>query len=439
MFRISYLKVLLTLVFLTVGFTAVQAQTAPVGGRVELKKADGSKVPVQGALVEAYRIDVKASFPVAKTDKKGAFSFAGMPLGAKIVLSISAPGAKPGYYPNVKAGDDRLVITLEEGDGSRWTEEQIREAVTGGGNSNSSGSQQQSTELTAEQKKKQAEYEKQKAEVEAKNKDIENKNQVIQKALQEGNAAFEAKNFDTAIVRYTEGIDADPDYVGSVPVLAANRAIALRERAIVTYNQAIKAPDAQSKSEGLQKARKDLADSLDSLQKAWTILKSATAAQDSNYAANKTRVIEQAKTTVQLIVRTEQVDPEKIPAAKALMDEYETIATDPAKKAEAKLLIADLYRIAGDSEKAITGYKEVLAVSPDNVDALAGLGLSLVNQGYIANDKTSLQEGANVLQKFVSAAPDTHRYKKDAVMLIDSLKAEQNVTPQKGAAGKKKN
>jgi tetratricopeptide (TPR) repeat protein len=223
-----------------------------------------------------------------------------------------------------------------------------------------------------------------------------------------------------------------------VPVLAANRAMAFRARAVATYNEAIKSTDASTKAQGVLKARKDLSDAMDSLQQAWAIMKTANPADDPNLAANKTRVLDNAKDTAQLMVRMEQADAEKIPAAKSLLDEYQAAATEPAKKAEAKLLVADLYRIAGDSEKAIAAYKEVLAVSPDNVDGLAGLGLSLVNQGYVANDKALLQDGANYLQKFVSVAPDTHRYKKDAVMLIDSLKAE-NVTPQKGAAGKKKN
>ena len=97
-----------------------------------------------------------------------------------------------------------------------------------------------------------------------------------------------------------------------------------------------------------------------------------------------------------------------------------------------------MYRVAGDSDNAIVAYRQVLESSPDNIDAMAGLGFSLVNNGYIKNDKTQLQEGANFLQKFATAAPDTNKYKADAVGLIDTLKKEQNVAPVK-SAGKKKN
>ncbi len=87
---------------------------------------------------------------------------------------------------------------------------------------------------------------------------------------------------------------------------------------------------------------------------------------------------------------------------------------------------------------AILAYKALLATSPENVDALAGVGLSLVNNGYIKTDKTLLQEGANYLQKFISVAPDTNKYKADAIGLIETLKKEQNVAPQKLPNGKKK-
>ena len=69
----------------------------------------------------------------------------------------------------------------------------------------------------------------------------------------------------------------------------------------------------------------------------------------------------------------------------------------------------------------------------------AGLGFSLVNVGYVNNDKSQLQEGANFLQKFASAAPDTNKYKADAVALIATLKTEQNVAPVKSGGAKKKN
>jgi len=431
MLKKSFFIVILTLTSMLTLSSFVAAQTAPASGRVELQKADGTKTPVQGALVEIYRVDIKGTLPSAKTDKRGNFNFVALPLGGRFVLSVSAPGAKPGYYPNVKAGDDKIVVTLQEGDGSRWTEEQVREAAASIAPTTGS---QPSAEAIAAAKKQQAEQEQKMKEIAAKNEEVKNKNALIQKSLEEGNTAFKAKDFDTAVARYTDGVNADPTFVGSVPVLAANKAIALRERAIATYNQSIKSTDASAKLDGMNRAKKDFADAIASLVQAWSVVKAATPAEtaEANFAANKSRVLQTAIGVSEFMVKTEQVSPESIESAKALVDEYVAVETDAAKKAAAKLVIADLYRVAADSEKAIAGYREVLATNPDNVDALAGLGLSLVNLGYIKNDKALLQDGANQLQRFISTAPDTHRYKQDATLLIESLKADQNVTPQKG-------
>ena len=254
MFRKDFYKFFLLLVLSIAGAAAATAQTAPITGKVVLKKADNTTVPVEAALVEVYRTDVKATLPSDKTNKRGEFAFAGLPLGARFVLSVSAPGAKPGYLPGVKAGDEKLLITLTEGDGRKWTEQEIRDAVagvnTGGGN--------QQAQPTEDQKKAQAEYEKQVAAVAAKNKDIENKNGIIQVSLKAGNDAFNAKDYDTAIAKWTEGINADPDFVGSVPILLNNKGTALKIVGVDAYNRGVKSSDPAEKATLMAKANRAL-------------------------------------------------------------------------------------------------------------------------------------------------------------------------------------
>ena len=71
MFRKNYFISFLTIALLLMGSVAAFAQNASFRGKVELTKKDGTKVPVAGALVEVYRIDVKTNLPSSKTDKKG--------------------------------------------------------------------------------------------------------------------------------------------------------------------------------------------------------------------------------------------------------------------------------------------------------------------------------------------------------------------------------
>jgi tetratricopeptide (TPR) repeat protein len=446
MFKNSYFKILLILVFLSGGLLAVQAQTAPVSGRVELKKNDGTRVPVQGALIESYRIDIKSTGPSDKTDKKGNFAFAGLPVGARYVLSVSAPGAKPGYYPNVKAGDDKLLITLEEGDGSKWTEAQVREALAGG-NTNSGGSEQKASELTAEQKKQQAEYEQKVKEVTAKNEEIKNKTAVVQKSLEAGNAAFKAKDYNTAIASYTEGINADPEYVGSAPILLNNRGIVFKLRAIDEYNTAVKQSDAAAKSEGVAKAKKDLEDSLDSYTKSWTVIKNAPAADVQAVTTAPAAKYEAlaGMTEIYRLLAVTKLNTAKAAESKEAFDEYLAVETDPAKKAKAQLTYADIMREAGDSEKAIAGYRAVLATAPDNAEAMAGLGLSLFNAGVVSSDKAQMQEGLNYMTKYIETSPiaptdsaSVKEFKQSVKDAVDYLKNTEKLAPQKVSAGAKK-
>ena len=444
MFRKSVISFILVGVIVIAGGAAVSAQSAPVTGTVELQKADGTREPVAGALIEVYRVDIKAGFPSAKTNKKGEFSFAGLPLGATFVFSVSAPNTSPTIRPGVKAGQERILISMSPGDGSKYTEDEVRKGATakpktGGG---------ESAELTPEQKKAQAEYESQKKAVEDKNKRASQTNEIVTAALKTGNEAFGAKNYDLAIAKYDEGIAADPDYVGSAPIFHNNRGTALMSRGVDTYNKSVKAADISEKVAGLGKTKSDFAEASSGYVKSWNILKNAPAADigdRTNYEATRLGTLNGSIATFQMAVRTEQVDTATIEAAKILIPEYLTLEADATKKAQASLAFADLYRVVGDSENAIAAYKKILESSPNDLDALAGAGLSLVNLGYIeienakaTNDKAltedgkqKLQEGSNLLGKYAGAAPDTHKYKADAVALIDTLKKEQNVTPQK--------
>lgn len=411
------------------------AQTSPVAGTVELKKADGTQEPVSGALIEVYRTDIKSGFPSAKTDAKGKFQFAGMPYNGVFTFAVSAPNCSPMIFPNVRAGQEKLLIVLSPGDGRKFSESDARSVKA------PKTGDETPREPTEEEKKAKAKADKETAEIEAKNAKAKKTNEIITAVAQDAKVAFDAKNYDLAITKYEEGIAADPDFIGSAPLFNNNRAIALRIRAVERRNKAIKLTDVTEKLAGLDAAKKDLADSAAGFARSWQILTNAPAAEitdKANFEATKSSALIGAQETFRMAVLTEQVDPSVIEVAKTLIPEYVSTESDAVKKAAAKLIFADLYRVVGDSDNAIAGYKSILETAPDNIDALSGVGLSLVNKGYIDNQKPLLQEGANYLQKFVSLAPDTNKYKADAVGLIETLKKEQNVAPQKLPSGPKK-
>lgn len=431
MFKLA-LKLVLVFSFAFVIHSTSSAQTSPISGNVVIKKADGTSAPIEGVTVDAFRTDIKASGPSATTDKRGNFSFAGLQPGAVYVLSFSGPGAAPTYYPNVKAGQDNLKVQMEVGDGRKLTPDEVRQVVAQAQNGGAP---------TEEDKKAAAEREAEIKKINEKNAKITEENKIIEASLKEGNDAFTAKNWDLAVDKYTAGINANPTFAGSAPVLMNNRGAALRERAVKTYNESVKASDVSVKVAGYGKVKADLSEAADGYHKAWMIMKNAPATEggDANAkAAQMANSVRGAADTFRLMAQTEQVDETKIAVAKEMIPEYQTIETDVAKKEASKLILGDLYRVTGDADNAIIEYRKVVETSPDNLDGLAGLGLSLVNAGYISGNKEQLQEGANFLQKYASAAPDNHKYKNDALGLIESLKADQKITPQKVAPARRR-
>jgi len=450
MLRRTSFILLSAFVVLILGSIVSSAQNAPVTGRVEMKKGD-AVVPVEGALVEVFRTDIKSSGPADKTDKKGQFSFAGLQLGGVFVLSVSAPGAQPTYLPNVKAGNENLKITLSEGDGRRLTPDEVRTALT-----QTATSPGGKTELTADEKKAQAEQEAKIKEVTEKNKKIEQENVIITKSLEEGNAAFNAKNFDLAITKYSEGVAANPDFAGSAPVLLNNKGAALRERAVINYNKNVKNTDTTSKLEAFRSVKADFAEAADAYNKSWAILKNAQSGDITNPQIKDQQIATAllgAKDTFRLMAKTDQVEPNKLDIAKAMIPEYIAAEPDVIKKGEAQTVLGDVFRVGGDFDRAIAEYRKAIEISKDSPDALAGLGLSLVNVGIIAKDEgdskkdkamsemgtAKMQEGLNFLGLFTQVAPDTHPLKASVKETTEYLSTQAKLAPQKVTTPKKRN
>lgn len=448
MFRKNYFTFLAVIVlFLSAGLSAF-AQVAPVRGRVELKKADGTTEKVAKAIIDVYRTDVKGKSPAGKTDKNGVFNFAGLILGQTFALAVSAPGIKPEIYPNVKAGMENIVITVSEGDGKQWTEDEVRQALaapsapaTAGGTT--AAAPEKAPATAAEQKKSEAEFQKKVAEVTAKNEKIKNATVIVQKSLSEGSKAFTDKNYDLAIGKFDEGINAEPDFAGSTPVLLNAKGASLKERGFISYSEGSKSADAALKASKFEAAKKDWSAALDSFGKGLSILKTAIAsdaAEQKNYDATKLYLLKNSIEVHRLMSRS-GVDRTKAADARAAYDQYLAVETDAALKAKAQLTLGDILREAGDSENAIVAYRKALETSPDNPDALAGLGLSLFNSGVVADNKEQKQEGLNYMQKFADTAPETHPLKASVRDAVEYLKTQDKLTPQKtgkSTGGKKK-
>lgn len=432
---------------LLAGSVAVTAQSAPVRGEVRLKKADGTVVPVADAVVDAYRMDVgKGSVPSSTTNKKGQFSFVGFPPGQIFALAVSAPGIGPRIEPNVKAGNDNIVILVDEGDGRKLTEAEVREVLASAVNIPKG-------EMTAAQKKEQEEFLKKRAEIDAKNKRMQEGDEVASKANTEGIAALKAKNYDLAIAKFGEGVVAVPDFVGSTPVMLNGKLVSHKARGFDSYVEGAKSADAAFRKSKYDTANKDFDDALAAFDQAMAVVKAApaaTAPADQKTRASLMLELLWNALEVHRLKAVTGIDTSKTSHAAMISDEYAALEQDPAKKVIAKTTLADIMRAAGEFDKAIAAYKSVLETTPDNNEVMASLGLSLVALGTSVEpaNKEQLQEGLNYMQKYADTvailptdSKQVQEFKQSVKDTVEYLKTEQKLKPQtppKATGGKRK-
>lgn len=444
MFRKKYLAYLLSIAVLMLGSISAFGQSSPVRGEVKLQKADGTQVPVANAVVEAFRSDLaKGQMPTAKTNKRGEFTFVGFPLGQTFVLSVSGPGIGPRIQPQVKGGMENVVIVVSEGDGRKLTEAEVREAATQIGDVPAGG-------LSEARKKELAEIEKKNAEINARNQKMQQGDAVARKASEEGFAAYKAKNYDLAITKFDEGVAAVPDYVGSTPILLGGKLNAMKERGLAHFSAGAAIRDnLAGRQEKYGLAKKEFEGAVEAFKMAMEVIKKAPAASDSKEQQQRAALVDQLYTNVievHRLMAVTQVDTSKANEAEALVNEYLAIETDPAKKANAQIVMGDIFRASGDLDKAIATYKKVLEATPDNTTVMASLGLSLVGQASAVDppNREQLQEGLNYMQKYaetVQIAPtdsaSVKEFKQSVKDTVEYLKTEQKLKPQ--APAKRRN
>jgi tetratricopeptide (TPR) repeat protein len=421
------------------------AQVTTGSGRVTLKQADGTEVPVKDAVVDIYRTDMKGEYHL-KTNAKGTYTHAGLPLVGTFTVVVSAPGARPAFDVGIRFSQRPEVnFVLEPGDGSRLTLEQIKSAGTAAPQNSATGGTAAPAapkESEEERKARAAEI----AKIEESNKKITDSNAVVRRTFEEGNKALAEKRYDQAIALFDEGLAARED-----SGLMINKAVALRNRGFDVYKKANTLPPAE-KAPLMATAVKDFSAAAESAGKAVELIKASTAAADDPNKAvieqNRRAALSERAENLRLIVLIN--DKSKAGEAVAAYQDYIPTLLDPAEQAKARLNSAEMLFEVGafkannskgsdDFPAAIENFKQsqgeylkVLEVQPDNTTALAKIGLAYIQIGYLSNppDDKMLQEGANYLQKFADKAPDTDPLKSDAVAQIQALKS-MNIVPKK--------
>jgi tetratricopeptide (TPR) repeat protein len=403
--------VVATLLLVAAFAVNVSAQTATATGKVTLRQADGTEVPVSGALVELHRTDIKQNLKT-KTDKKGEYIYAGIDNIGTFTILVSAPGATPSYVSNVRISQRPVNnFSLSPGDGKVLTFAEVKALVAAAPAAATPGAAAPAGLTPEEAKKKQAEFDKELAAVTAKNAKIEERNAKLPAVFKAANEAFNAKNYDLAISTYDQAIEIDP----TEAVVHRNKAIALRSRGVDKFNAATKAKD----QAGKDAARADLKLATETAEKAVSAYRTpqadrVAATPDAAKAEDLDYLFQRAESYRVALQTNAQVDTE---AGIKAFQEYIASETDAAKKTKAEASLGDALFMGGRVDESIAAYKAILAASPNNLDAIYGLGLAL------ASDPTGAKtaEGRDMLEQFASKAPATDPRKQLAAEAVAGL------------------
>ncbi len=386
----SYFTFILAAVFIAAGFAAVNAQSGTFSGKVTIKKKDGTIVPATGMTIIAYRTDLdKGSITPVKTDDKGDFKFIGVNPSQKFALLISGPGITPAIQPGFQAGVENFTIEVSEGNGGTFTEEEVRTTI------------KSDADMTPEEREKRKKL---LEENEGARKKAEDNFKIVNAALKAGDEAYKAKNYDAAIASFDQGINADPDFAGSAPTLLNYKGVALKELGYAAYQRSTKGDKAAELAVAKEKwdqASKAFARGLEVLAAA----KTTDPKELATYADTKKKILTNYIEVLRLAFLT-QADISKAEVAEPIYKQYFEVETDPALKAKARGVFAEMMYSIGNVDASLAAHRETLAAQPDNPDALAGMGIGLYTKASETGDKAMFQEAANYLGRFMKAAPD---------------------------------
>lgn len=325
------------------------AQTSSIAG--EVKGEDGK--PLQGALVKIERLDIKGNYKV-KTNKKGEYFHAGLPLGNyRVVLEVNGRDVDRVDNVRTRLGDPTVVnFDLQR---IKQRQEALQRAAESG-------------QLTAEQLREMSPEQRAALERAAKERQAQlARNKALNDAFNAGMAALQAKQFDQAIEAFTKASEIDPkqhvvwahladSYIG----LSGTKAGAEQEAAL---------------SKGLENYLKALE------------IKPDEAAYHNNYAL--------------ALARAKKFDEAQAELTKAAQ-------IDPANAGRYFYNLGALLVNSGQNEPAGEAFKKAIEADPNYADAHYQYGVSLMAKAQVTPEgKVVPPPGAReAFEKYLQLKPD---------------------------------
>ncbi|MGC8793511.1 MAG: tetratricopeptide repeat protein [Bryobacteraceae bacterium] len=325
------------------------AQTSSIAGQV--KGEDGK--PLQGALIRIERLDIKGNYRT-KTNKKGEYFHAGLPLGTyRVILEVDGKEVDRVENVRTRLGDPTEInFDLQR---LKQRREALQRAAESG-----QLTQEQLREMSPEQRAALERAAKERAAQLARNR-------ALNDAFNAGMQALQAKQFDQAVESFTKASEIDPKQ-HVVWAHLADAYIGL----------------AGTKSGAEQEAF--LTKGLEAYQKALEI-KPDEAAYHNNYALALAR----AK-------KFEEAQAELTKAAQL----------DPQNAGRYYYNLGALLVNSGQNEPAVEAFKKAIEADPNYADAHYQYGVSLMAKAqFTPEGKVIAPPGAKeAFQKYLQLKPD---------------------------------
>jgi len=335
------------------------AQTATLEGNV---KGDDGK-PLQGAKIKIDRTDIKGHYEV-KTDKKGHFLHAGLPIGKYDILVEVDGKDRDGIkgYP-LRGGD----VPPLDFDLQKAAAAQAAQAAQG-----QAGQQQAQAAAQAAQDATRGMTAAQKAELEKQNKEREEamkKNKELNDSFNAGMTAAQANQWDQAVTNFTKASELDP-------------------KQHVVWAQLAEADFKLAASKSGEEQQKLQQQGLDAYGKAIEIKP-----DDPGYHNNFALALATAK---------------KFPEAQAELTKAATL--DPPNAGRYYYNLGALLVNSGPSQNDAAGeaFKKAIDIDPNYADAQYQYGVFLLSKATIAADGkvTPVPGTSDAFQKYIQLKPD---------------------------------
>jgi tetratricopeptide (TPR) repeat protein len=331
----------------------------------------------------------------------------------------SGPGCEPTWLTDVRISQvPSLDLVLNPGDGSVPTYEQVMATIKGSGGSAAASASRPSG------------ADKAKMDEAAKERDAKMKeSQALQASLDESVKHFKmgaelktANNFEGALSEFEQAAAIDP---GKHKAFAE---VAYKSQAQVAETHYQLGADLFNKKQR-DAAKVHFEKGFAAAKKAIEIASTVTDAPN----INNELIIYNGILIKNAMLLTEHYGAVNlVDETAAAIDKTETL--DAANKVKYEIKKGDLYRVAGNSdpamtEKAIVTYKGVLTTDPNNIEALYYLGIALLG----SPEKAKIQESLNYLSDFVAKAPATDKRVPDAKSTIEAIKEQYKIEAEKPA------